>query len=132
MKKVPNFLIIGAQKGGSTWLYDVLREHPEIYLPKAIELHHFNRVNCNTKEAIEKYHQNFKNATSAHKMIGEKTPSYFWTISESRSTYNPNTRHNPNLVNNVKSQLGHNLKVLVSLRHPVKRAISAFFHHVKG
>jgi len=128
---MPNFLIIGAQKGGSTWLYDVLKDHPEVYLPELIELHHFNRINCNTKESVEKYSKNFPNVDSAYKMIGEKTPSYFWTISKSRSTYNPNTGHNPNLVRDVKSQLGDNLKVLVSLRHPVRRAISAFFHHVK-
>ena len=131
MNKLPNFLIIGSQKGGSTWLYDVLKEHPEIFLPESIELHHFNRTKCNDTKSLNSYSENFKNADICHKMIGEKTPSYFWTISKERSSYNPNTGHNPNLVKDVKHQLGNNLKTLVSLRHPVKRAISAFFHHVK-
>jgi len=131
IKQLPNFLIIGAQKGGSTWLYDTLKEHSEIFLPDTIELHHFNACRCHEDEMLSKYKEHFKSVSDQHKMVGEKTPSYFWTISNKRVSYNPKTGHNPNLVQDIKQQLGDDLKVLVSLRHPVKRAISAFFHHVK-
>jgi len=39
----PDFLCIGAQKSGTTWLYHNLGLHPQIWLPIVKELHHFNR-----------------------------------------------------------------------------------------
>jgi hypothetical protein len=38
----PDFLCIGAKKAGTTWLYDQLRQHPEIWLPPVKELLVFN------------------------------------------------------------------------------------------
>jgi len=31
--EIPNFLIIGAAKSGTTALYRYLKQHPEIYMP---------------------------------------------------------------------------------------------------
>jgi hypothetical protein len=42
--RFPDFLCIGAQKAGTTWLYDNLRSHPQIWLPPVKELHYFNHV----------------------------------------------------------------------------------------
>ena len=39
----PDFLGIGAPKAGTTWLYENLRKHPEVWLPPTKELHYFNR-----------------------------------------------------------------------------------------
>lgn len=38
----PDFLGIGVQKAGTTWLDKNLRAHPEIWLPKEKELHYFD------------------------------------------------------------------------------------------
>jgi hypothetical protein len=38
----PDFLIIGAQKSGTTWLYHNLKQHPDIWLPPVKEIHYFN------------------------------------------------------------------------------------------
>src|SRR3954463_6324498 len=38
---LPNFLIIGAMKGGTTSLYHYLRPHPEVFMPVTKELHFF-------------------------------------------------------------------------------------------
>jgi len=38
----PDFLCIGAQKAGTTWLYDNIRYHPDIWLPPMKELHYFD------------------------------------------------------------------------------------------
>ena len=38
----PDFLGIGAQKSGTTWLYQNLQAHPHIYMPRK-ELHYFDR-----------------------------------------------------------------------------------------
>lgn len=39
----PNFLGIGAQKAGTTWLHAMLSLHEEIWLPHLKELHYFDR-----------------------------------------------------------------------------------------
>ncbi len=38
----PDFLIIGAQKAGTTWLFQNLQAHPEIWLPPEKEIHFFD------------------------------------------------------------------------------------------
>jgi hypothetical protein len=40
----PDFIVIGAQRSGTTWLYYVLRQHPELWLPPVKELHYFDRL----------------------------------------------------------------------------------------
>jgi hypothetical protein len=42
--RYPDFICIGAQKGGTTWLDRMLRQHPDIWLPPTKEIHYFNRV----------------------------------------------------------------------------------------
>jgi hypothetical protein len=39
----PDFLCIGAQKAGTTWLYHALRQHPQVAMPPIKELHYFDR-----------------------------------------------------------------------------------------
>lgn len=129
--KLPNFLIIGAQKGGSTWLYDTLRKHKQIYLPKRVELLHFNRKSCNTSEAKDEYVKNFSDANESHLAIGEKTPSYFWSMDRNGPYCKVNNDHNENIAQDVKNQLGGGTKLITSLRHPVWRTISAYFHHAQ-
>ena len=38
----PNFLCIGSQKSGTTWLYENLKQHPEIWLTPVKEIHFFD------------------------------------------------------------------------------------------
>ncbi|WP_424097675.1 sulfotransferase domain-containing protein [Moorena producens] len=54
---LPNFLIIGAQKAGTTWLSHNLREHPEVFIPSD-EIHYFNK-RYNLNQGIEWYKQHF-------------------------------------------------------------------------
>jgi hypothetical protein len=39
----PDFLCIGAQKSGTTWLHDNLSRHPDVWLPPIKEIHYFDR-----------------------------------------------------------------------------------------
>ncbi len=39
----PDFLCIGAQKAGTTWLWRNLAQHPDIWMPPRKELHYFDR-----------------------------------------------------------------------------------------
>ncbi len=38
----PDFISIGAERAGSTWLYKNLKKHPEIWLPPVKEIHYFD------------------------------------------------------------------------------------------
>jgi hypothetical protein len=40
----PDFCCIGAQKGGTGWLYEQLRAHPDFWMPPLKELHYFDRL----------------------------------------------------------------------------------------
>ena len=42
--KGPDFLVIGAQRAGTTWLHRVLRQHLALWLPPVKELHYFDRL----------------------------------------------------------------------------------------
>lgn len=42
--RFPDFLIIGPQRTGTTWLHANLREHPEIFLSRPKEIFYFSRI----------------------------------------------------------------------------------------
>lgn len=44
-----DFLCIGVQKGGTTWLWNMLRQHPQTWIPPVKEVHHFNRMHLGEK-----------------------------------------------------------------------------------
>jgi hypothetical protein len=49
--RFPDFLCIGAQKAGTTWLYHQLRNHPAFWLPSIKELHYFDEVHLPAHQA---------------------------------------------------------------------------------
>lgn len=104
-----DFVICGAQKGGTTALDAYLREHPEICMAKKKEVHFFDREKffSNNKPNYSRYHAYFS-PNKQHRVFGEATPIYmFWEKAIQRIyQYNPN------------------MKLIVVLRDPVKRAYS--------
>jgi hypothetical protein len=68
---LPEFLCIGAQKAGTTWLYENLRLHPEIYLPDRKEIHYFDR---RFHRSLRYYSRFF--APGRGRVKGDITPSY--------------------------------------------------------
>ncbi|HYC56304.1 MAG TPA: sulfotransferase [Candidatus Binatia bacterium] len=51
--RFPNFLIIGPQRTGTTWLHANLREHPEIFLTEPKELYFFSRLKMKDSPRFE-------------------------------------------------------------------------------
>lgn len=45
--RYPDFLCIGAQKAGTTWLHQALAAHPDLWLPPLKEMHYFDVVHMN-------------------------------------------------------------------------------------
>src|SRR2546423_15293863 len=48
MSSGPDFLCIGAQRAGTGWLYEQLRNHPDFWMPPMKELHYFDRLGSAT------------------------------------------------------------------------------------
>lgn len=68
---LPDFLGIGAQKAGTTWLWENLRQHPEIFVPDKKELHYFDNK---FDRSLRYYTRRFEAAGGRVK--GEITPAY--------------------------------------------------------
>lgn len=103
-----DFLVVGAQKSGTTALDKYLREHDEIEMAIKKEVHFFdNEKNFVKKVDYSKYHSSFNNHQDAA-LKGEITPIYmYWSDSIKRIwEYNPN------------------MKIIVVLRNPIERAYS--------
>lgn len=66
-----DFLGIGAQKAGTTWLYEQLCHHPQLAFPLGKEAHFWNRPH--DANAIASYLNHFASATAT---AGEITPAY--------------------------------------------------------
>ncbi|HKP79303.1 MAG TPA: sulfotransferase domain-containing protein [Phenylobacterium sp.] len=102
-----SFLIAGVQKGGTTALFDYLREAPDIATPEFKELHFFDddRRDWSHPDYAD-YHARFPEPGG--RPCGEATPIYvYWPNSLERiAAYNPA------------------MKLIVVLRDPVQRAWS--------
>jgi len=66
-----NFLGIGAQKAGTTWLYEQLNRHPQLAFPLGKEAHFWNRPP--DAAAITDYLNHFAEVNA---IAGEITPAY--------------------------------------------------------
>lgn len=69
--RMPDFLGVGAQKAGTTWLAENLRRHPAIHLPERKELHYFDE---SFHRSLASYARNFREAGA--RVTGEITPAY--------------------------------------------------------
>ena len=119
---LPTFLIIGAQKSGTTWLARMLDQHPEVFIyPKEI---HFFDSGPNYQKGLDWYMSHFKEAGN-EKAVGEKTPEYLWVHDH------PGPVHLPDVQLHVHEALP-DTKLIMILRNPVTRAISAAKHLIRA
>ncbi len=118
MTVLPNFLVVGAQKAGTTWLAARLRDHPDIFMRKG-EIHYFD-VEDNFKLGEEWYASQFGGGAS-QLMRGEKTPDYLWINRDNGARNDIPLRIH---------QCVPNAKIIIVLRDPVARAISALNHQI--
>ncbi|MFK8049886.1 MAG: sulfotransferase [Halioglobus sp.] len=126
---LPNLLVLGAQKAGSTWLHERLEAHPDIFMSNPKELRFFgHRDKTDSAEGISAYKSEFCAGTGM-RYRGESTPAYFWS-KDIRSQYGQDLkRSNVDIPSVVARILEPEPALIISLRNPVARAISAFYHH---
>lgn len=117
--RLPSFVIIGAQKSGTSWLREALRQHPEVFIVRG-EVHFFDKQ-YNYAKGLDWYRSFFEAATG-QSAIGEKTPDYFWTNGRGSEQ-----GHLPQAHELLYKALPE-ARLIVLLRNPVERAISAVNH----
>ncbi len=107
---LPNFLVIGGNRCGTTWIAKNLRLHPEIYMPSKKELHFFDKDFGNGWDYYESYFPEEK--CRSYKAIGEATPAYIYK---------------PDIAQLIKSRM-LDVKLIASLRNPIDRAYSQYWN----
>lgn len=123
----PSFLIIGAQKAATTWLFQMLNQHHDIFIPDIKEVNFFNKSD-NYQKGLTWYRKQFSDRGN-EKVLGDATPNYLWTSSSDRDLKESNRNPDiPSLVHNDYPDI----KLIVCLRDPVERARSAFLHHIRA
>ena len=130
--RLPQFLIIGAQKAGTTWMHEMLGEHPGVFMPTPKELHFFDQRSV-YDQGVEWYASNYAEAP-ADAVLGEATPNYLWASDHRRREwakkhFDAGWKHS--IPERVHARLGGDVPLLVMLREPVARAVSAFYHHAR-
>jgi len=125
----PDFLLIGAQKCGTSWLHHHLRLSESIFMPEEKDREHFSYVGHVTRPATRSYCDQFSHAR-ADQIVGDANAGYFWTRTGSKWGRQPDS-FNPDIPGSIRRFCGGQLKLILMLRDPVERAISAYLHHIR-
>ncbi len=113
--RLPDFLIGGAQKSGTTTLHMLLRLHPEIFFPaRPQELDFFDREKSYAR-GLDRYRQHFAAAGDRHRAVGQTSTQYLYAPEAAARI----ARHLPQV------------RLIFILRDPVERAWSHYRHAVK-
>lgn len=124
-RAIPNFVVIGAAKAGTTSLHGWLAQHPQIFVPRQKELHYFagawlreNSAGPGDARALQDlagswddYLAHYREA-DGERAIGDVSPSYFY--------WWPSRRE-------MQLRLG-DPKIILLLRDPVHKALSQYAH----
>lgn len=118
----PDFLIIGAQKAGTSWLHARMSVLPSLWLPPDKDFDYFSFPG---QIPVQRFLQRFEPAPPDAR-VGDACASYFWT-----------TGHGPDSADfsddpaaDIDTALGPEARYIVLLRDPVERSLSAYLHHI--
>jgi hypothetical protein len=110
---LPNFLIIGAAKSGTTSLYHYLRQHPDIFMSRIKEPNYYtdedNLLDISAVRSRTAYETLFAGA-KGQRAIGEATVRYLNAITG---------------IDRIHADLP-GVRLIVSLRQPADRAYSSY------
>jgi len=106
-----DFVAVGPQRTGTTWLYSVLQNHPGICFPKNVKETMFFELYYD--KGIEWYVSHFEHQ-KINQICGEIAPTYLDMDGIPERIYQLNSR----------------CKIIINLRNPIKRALSLYRHHL--
>ena len=108
---LPNFLIIGAQKGGTTSLINYLSQHPDVFVPYDKEIPYFHDDEF-YKKGIDNYKKCFS-GWKGEKIIGHApVNTSFYAEKAAKRIYEFNKA----------------MKLIMILRNPIDRAYSHYWY----
>jgi hypothetical protein len=109
----PNFLFIGPDKTGSSWMYEILRQHPNCYVPLCKDIYFFDR---HYERGLDWYFELFQEANKTHTAIGELSHNYLFS---------------PAAAIRILKDLP-DVKLIMCLRHPVERIFSHYLYMIRS
>lgn len=112
-RALPTFLFIGADKSGSTWLYEVLRQHPRCFVPRAKDIYFFDR---SYDRGLGWYTRFFADAPADAIALGELSHDYLYSSAAAHRI----ARDLPDV------------RLLAFLRDPAERCFSEYLHLVRN
>lgn len=101
----PNLFVIGASKCGTTFMHDLLRQHPEIFMTQPKEPFYFNRDD--RADGIDDYLSLFS-GSERYRLRGESSPTYCETLA---------FPHIPSEIHNISPDA----KIIFLVREPFSR-----------
>lgn len=114
MQNLPDFVIGGAQKSGTTGLHHVMRRHPDVFVPARPQEIHFFDVDDNLKEGKSGLAAHFEGAPP-QAIKAQTCPIYLF---------------HPKVADRA-ARLIPGVSWVFILRDPVQRAYSHYWHQVK-
>jgi hypothetical protein len=109
--RLPNFIYIGPDKAGSSWLHDVLIEHPQVFMTPAKDLYFFDRY---FDKGLDWYAAHFDKSAD-QPIVGEVCQDYLF---------------HPEAAARIEATLD-SPRFMVTLRDPVDRAFSSYLYMLK-
>lgn len=109
---LPNFLVIGAPRSGTTWIDENLRDHPSVHMARMKETHFFDQ---NYHRGMAYYESCFA-GWKGEPAVGEATPDYLHGQYSAYDIPRLIRRHLPEV------------RLIASLRNPVDRVYSEFWN----
>ena len=109
----PTFLFIGPDKTGSTWLYEVLRQHAACYVPPVKDIYFFDR---HYERGLDWYLSFFEPAPAGSLAAGELSHDYLFS---------------PQAADRIARDLP-NVRLLTSLRDPAERTFSHYLYMIRS
>lgn len=111
---LPNFLLIGAMKSGTTSLYSSLNSHPEIFMPANKEPGFFSDEGAWIKGL--KWYESLFARHEAQKAVGEASTNY------TKYPYYPDV---PKRIAGIQPKM----RFIYIIRHPIERIYSHYLHN---
>jgi len=114
---LPNFFILGAAKAGTTTLADILRQHPQAYLPFDKEPMFFSR-DAFYANGLDWYCRTFFGSAEPYPARGEASPHYLYWAEKVAPRIQ-------------RAFADHPVRFIILLRNPVERAYSWYWNMVR-
>ncbi len=109
-KKI-NFIVIGPGKSGTSWMYNILKNHPDVCISSSKETLYFE----NYYDKGENWYHHFFQPTKSGQVLGEISNTYIFDAKV------------PERIAKYDSQI----KLITSLRNPIDRTFSHYLYMLR-